>query len=60
MGGEDADVEALAPAGLFFADGFGEDAFEGRFRRAAVIFPDPTGELEDFRGDEGLGARSRF
>ena len=54
--GHDAHEEAFAPAGLFLAHGFGQDAFQGNFGRTAVILADPAGELEDFGGDKRLRA----
>ena len=49
--GEMGDDEAFFPAGLFVADGFGQDGTKGRVERAAVVVRDPLGELEDFGGD---------
>ena len=51
-----ANVESLAPAGLFVSDGVGQDGFEGGFWSAAVVFADPAGELEDFGCNERLCA----
>ena len=51
-----ADKQPLAPAGFLLAHGFGQDAFQGGFRRAAVIFGNPARELQDLRRDQGLRA----
>ena len=52
--GERAHEEPLAPAGLFVADGVGQDALEGDFRRATIILADPAGEFENFRRHQRL------
>jgi hypothetical protein len=49
-----ANVKPFAPVGLLVADGLGQDAFQGRLRRAAVVFANPAGELEDFGSDQRL------
>ena len=51
-----ADKQPLAPAGFFLADRFGQDAFQGDFGRAAIIFANPARELEDLGRDERLRA----
>ena len=51
-----ADMQPLAPVGLLVADGLGQDAFQRRLRRAAVVFADPAGELEDLGRDQRLRA----
>ena len=49
-------MKPFAPIGLLVADGLGQDAFQGRLRRAAVILADPARELEDFWRHESLRA----
>ncbi len=49
-------MQPFAPVGLLVADGLGQDAFQGRLRRAAVILADPAGELEDLGRDQRLRA----
>ena len=49
-------MKPLAPVGVLVADGFGQDALQCRLRRAAVVFSDPAGELENFRRHQRLGA----
>ncbi len=51
-----ADMKPLAPVGLLVADGLGQDAFQRRLRRAAVVIADPARELEDLGRDERLRA----
>src|ERR1039458_5844316 len=49
-------MKPLAPVRLLVADSFGQHAFQGRLRRAAVVLADPAGELKDFGCDERLRA----
>ena len=55
-GWQGAHKQPFAPAGLFAADGFGQDTFQGGFRCATIIAADPAGELQDFGRDERLCA----
>jgi hypothetical protein len=51
-----ADKQPLAPAGFLLAHGFGQNAFECDFRRAAVVLGNPARKFQDFRRDERLRA----
>src|SRR5262245_7627846 len=50
------DEQPFAPAGLFFADDFGQNALKRNFRRATVIVRDPTRELQHLGRNQGLRA----
>ena len=53
---QDTHVKPFTPPGFLVAHGFGEDAFQGGLRRAAVVVADPAGKLEDFGRNERLRA----
>ena len=54
--GQGADEELFAPAFLFLAHRLRQDAFEGDFRRAAIVLGQPARQFQDFGGDVRLAS----